>query len=207
MPRAPEILLAGPGAHPAVRAWRALRSGAAELVGVECLKAENKSAVYRLVAERWAYRFSGTGSWHGLSDAQRAAVIGSADLLINVSGSLPRTDEYRQISRLAFVDTDPVLNQIKLLRGDVAFGQQVAAHDIHFSFGERIGETALATRHHWRPTRQPVLLGERRPATPRRPVFTTGSGLYDGAAGRRRAESRIAALVARAERLAEVVGR
>ena len=126
------------------------------------------------LADRWAYRFSATGEWYGLSAAQRGEVIHSADLLINVSGCVPRADEYRRIPRLAFVDTDPVFNQIKLARDDAAFRRQVDAHDVHFSFGERLSETAFAaTGHHWRPTRQPVLLAEWRPAGPRRPVFTT----------------------------------
>jgi hypothetical protein len=49
---------------------------------------------------RWAYRFPRTGAWYGMSDARRNEVIASADLLINVSGTIARTEEYRSAARL-----------------------------------------------------------------------------------------------------------
>ena len=125
------------------------------------------------LAERWAYHFSAGSSWYGLAEPERTAVIGSADLLLNISGSLPSADEYRRIPRLVFIDTDPVFNQIKLSRGNEQFRRQVDAHDVHFTFGERLQRTTGATGQCWLPTRQPVVLSEWRPARPRRQVFTT----------------------------------
>jgi hypothetical protein len=124
------------------------------------------------VAGEWACRFVG-GRWYGLPDRERKAVLRSADLLINVSGSLPSVEDYRHIPRLVFVDTDPVFNQIKLANGDERFRRQVEAHDVLFSFGERLPGALPASAHHWRPTRQPVVLSEWRPASPRRAAFTT----------------------------------
>jgi hypothetical protein len=125
------------------------------------------------LADRWAYRFSVRPQWFGLSDEKRAAVIQSADLLINVSGMLERPEDYRQVRRLVYIDTDPVFNQVKLARGQVEFRKLVEAHDVHFSFGERLSETVPATEYFWHPTRQPIVLSEWRPAQPRRDVFTT----------------------------------
>src|SRR5215207_7585207 len=110
------------------------------------------------LAERWAYRCALRLQWFGLPDAQRRLVIDSADLLLNVSGMLERPWEYRRIWRLAYIDTDPVFNQIKFAQGHSAFRRQVDAHDIHFSFGERLGGFGPLTGHTWHPTRQPVVL-------------------------------------------------
>src|SRR5262245_47312303 len=109
------------------------------------------------LADGWAYRFSVRPQWFGLSDEKRAAVIQSADLLINVSGMLERPEDYRQVRRLVYIDTDPVFNQVKLARGQVEFRKLVDAHDVHFSFGEHFSEAMPMTGHRWRPTRQPIM--------------------------------------------------
>lgn len=124
------------------------------------------------LADRWAYRFRDRDEWFGMSGTAREALFRSADLLLNVSGCLVQPQDYRRIPRLAYIDTDPVFNQIMVLNG-AGIGRRVDAHDVHFSFGERLSEHTPATGHHWRPTRQPIVLSEWRPATPRRDVFTT----------------------------------
>jgi hypothetical protein len=123
--------------------------------------------------DKWAYRFYERPQWFGLPDIKRTAVIRSADLLINVSGMLAWPEEYREVRRLAYVDTDPVFNQVKLAQDRVDFRKLIDAHDVHFSFGELFSKSALATGYYWRPTRQPIALSEWRPAQPRRNVFTT----------------------------------
>jgi len=123
--------------------------------------------------DRWAYRGGAPARWFGLPDREREDVLRSADLLINVSGSLGRPQEYRQVRRLAYVDTDPVFTQVGIARGRPGFRDRVDAHDVHFSFGERVAESGPATGHRWRPTRQPVVLDEWHPAAPRRDAFTT----------------------------------
>ena len=125
------------------------------------------------LADRWAYRFGPTGRWYGLAESARTEMINSADMLLNVSGSLPRAEEYRRIPRLAFIDTDPVFNQLKLARGNELFQRQLMSHDVHFTFGERLPRTSGDDGMRWRPTRQPVVLDEWRPATAWRRVFTT----------------------------------
>jgi hypothetical protein len=127
------------------------------------------------LGDRWLYRFPIRPRWYGLSHRKRREVLASADLLVNVSGSLKRPSDYRQIPRLVYVDTDPAFTQVRLMlpRGQKKFQKRFVAHDAFFSFGERIGETELANGIDWWPTRQPILLSEWRPGTPTRDVFTT----------------------------------
>lgn len=127
------------------------------------------------LANKWAYRFPIKPKWYGLSSKVRKEVLASADLLINVSGTLRRPQDYRQVPRLAYIDSDPVFTQIKLKlpRGQIKFRKRLEAHDIHFSFGECISEEITVTGRKWIPTRTPILLSEWNPATPKRNVFTT----------------------------------
>ena len=123
--------------------------------------------------ERWAYRCALDSKWYGLSRQRRESIITSADLLINVSGSLENPANYRQIPHLLYIDTDPVVTQIKIAAGNGQFARRVAAHDIHFSFGESFSESVPSTDYRWRPTRQPIDLSLWRPDKPRRETFTT----------------------------------
>jgi len=122
---------------------------------------------------KWAYRFPTRDRWYGLSDGARAELLRSADLLLNVSGTLDHPEAYGRGARLLYLDTDPVFTQVKMARGDGAFRRRVDAHHAHFSFGECLSDAVPSTGHRWRPTRQPIVLAEWRPAAPRRPVFTT----------------------------------
>jgi hypothetical protein len=126
--------------------------------------------------ERWAYRFPWGPRWFGMPNGRRKEVLASADLLINVSGTLARPAEYRNVApraRFAYLDSDPVFTQVKLARGQQDFRRLVDAHDVHFSFGEALADAVPDTGHHWRPTRQPVVLDAWEPAPARRDVFTT----------------------------------
>ncbi|MBI3326886.1 MAG: glycosyltransferase family 1 protein [Nitrospinae bacterium] len=125
------------------------------------------------LAYKWAYRFPWHSQWFGLSDEERQAVIRSADLLINISGVLAYPEEYRQVRRLVYIDSDPVFTQVKLARGQADFRTLVDTHDVCFSFGECLSAAVPATGHRWRPTRQPIVLSEWHPSTPRRDIFTT----------------------------------
>lgn len=127
------------------------------------------------LAERWGYRLKKEteSQWFGLSDGRRREVVASADLLINVSGTVDRPEDYRAVPRLIYIDTDPVFTQLKLARGDPGFPERVNAHDLHFSFGERVAQTMPDTGHRWLPTRQPIILEEWRTKTTPREVYTT----------------------------------
>jgi len=126
------------------------------------------------LTDRWAYRFPWQSQWFGLAAAQRREVLSSADLLINISGTLERPGEYRPAGRMVYVDSDPVFTQVKVARGQHDLRRMIDAHDVHFSFGECLGADVPPTGHAWLPTRQPVLLDEWRTGNPpSRDVFTT----------------------------------
>jgi hypothetical protein len=123
-----------------------------------------------------AYRFPGGPRWFGMPESRREEVLASADLLVNVSGTLDRPAEYRNAApraRFAYLDSDPVFTQVKLVRGQQNLRRVVDAHDVHFSFGEALADAVPDTGHRWRPTRQPVVLDEWQPAATRREEFTT----------------------------------
>jgi hypothetical protein len=79
---------------------------------------------------------------------------------------------YRKIPHLAYVDTDPVFTQIRVLN-ESEFRNHVDAHDVHFSYGECISDTGPATGHKWHPIRKPIVLSEWHPSAARRDIFTT----------------------------------
>src|SRR5262245_20622355 len=100
-----------------------------------------KSAMERFgLGGRWSYRFPKERRWYGMPAATRREVIRSADLLINVSGTLRRPEDYREILRFVYIDSDPIFTQVKLSlrRGYLGFQKRVAAHDVYFSFGEAL---------------------------------------------------------------------
>lgn len=123
--------------------------------------------------DRWAYCFPHETQWFGLSDVDRASVLESADLLINVSCALQRPWRFDKVGCTAFVDTDPVFTQIKLARGQADFQQAVDAHDVHFTYGEHFSEAMPETGHRWIPMRKPILISEWNPSAPHRDVYTT----------------------------------
>ena len=121
---------------------------------------------------KWAYRLPAEMTWFGLSESQWRDAAQSADLLINVSGSVDRVEDYRAVKRLVYIDSDPMFTQIRLAQGASYFSAQVQAHDAHFSFGERLS-AAPATGYCWRPTRQPIVVDAWSTPTPRRGALTT----------------------------------
>jgi hypothetical protein len=144
---------------------------------------------------RWAYYCALESKWFGLSDSHRKQILDSADLLLNVSGTLEWREEYRRVRRLAFIDSDPVFTQVKLALGKESCTTQtmvcedevarqvlkdaktlchrIAKYDINFSFGEDFSARVPETGLRWYPTRQPIAISEWEPSVPSRNVFTT----------------------------------
>lgn len=131
------------------------------------------------LGDRWAYRFPVDGSWHGLSDRRRTEVVSTADVLLNVSGSLERPADYRGRGPLVYIDTDPAFTQVRVVAGleqrdltttdqaeFASFAQRVSDHDVHFTFAEGVHAAFPDTGHKWLPTRQPIVMDEWRSAEP-----------------------------------------
>jgi hypothetical protein len=125
------------------------------------------------LSDRWAYRHAPERRWYGLSDSRRSEILASADLLINVSGSLESPWEYRLVKHLAYVDTDPMVTHIKLVQNMPGFRERADAHDRFFSFGECPKADAPETGHRWQPTRQPIVLDEWAAPASGRDTWTT----------------------------------
>jgi hypothetical protein len=125
------------------------------------------------LATKWAYHFPPTSEWFGLSDEKRKELIHSVDLLINVSGTLEKPEDYRRVRRLVYIDTDPVFTQIDIAGNNSGRRHQVNAHDVHFTVGECLGKGLPATGHRWHPTKHPVVLSEWLSSVPHRNTFTT----------------------------------
>lgn len=127
------------------------------------------------LGDRWAYRLKKEteSEWFGLSQSKRQGIVASADILLNVSGTVDRPMEYRAVPKLVYIDTDPVFAQLKLHRGEPGFARRVDVHDIFFSFGERVSEQMPNTGHHWHPTRQPIIVSQWETDSHSRAVYTT----------------------------------
>ena len=84
-----------------------------------------------------------------------------ADAFLNVTASQELREEHLACPRRIYVETDPFAVQIKVAQNDEPTLAALAAHDIHFSFGENLGApdcTVPVERFEWLPTRQPVAL-------------------------------------------------
>ena len=125
------------------------------------------------LGHKWAYRLPWERTWFGLSQRQWQEVVQSADLLINVSGTVDQVDDYAAIGHRVYIDSDPMFTQIHLVQGSPHFVAQVHAHNVHFTFGETLSPLAPETGLDWRPTRQPIVLSEWRSKTSPRDVLTT----------------------------------
>lgn len=121
---------------------------------------------------RWAYRFPWQSQWYGMSPKELDQIIETADLVLNVSGTLERPEFYARGARLVYIDSDPVFTQLKLARGQHDFRRALALHDVVFTFGETLS-SEFAGDQTWLPTRQPIILDAWRYDLAALPVFTT----------------------------------
>jgi hypothetical protein len=125
------------------------------------------------LSTKWAYYFPPKSEWFGISEEKRKELIQSADLLINVSGTLEKPESYRRVRRLAYVDTDPVFTQINIADGNSELRDRVNGHDVHFTVGECLGNDLPHTGHRWHPMKHPIVLSEWLSSVPHRSAFTT----------------------------------
>ena len=111
---------------------------------------------------RWAFRgFYPGGKTYGMSEEELMQLYREADAFLNVTASQELRDEHMVIPRRIYVETDPFGVQVKVIEGDAATLDALAAHDIHFSFGENLGQPDCDLPVDlvcWRPTRQPVVM-------------------------------------------------
>jgi hypothetical protein len=111
---------------------------------------------------KWAFRgnYPG-GKCYGMTEEKLLELYREADAFLNVTASQELREEHLVCPRRIYVETDPFAVQIKVAQGDEPTIAALAAHDIHFSFGENLGAPDCqipVERFNWLPTRQPVAL-------------------------------------------------
>jgi len=109
----------------------------------------------------WAYRNGVNGELHGMTERELAAVLERADLLVNVSGFTVLGEAMARIPVRFYLETDPVLPQIQVAKGERFTIDLLDAHTHHFTYGENFGGTDCTVpieRYTYFPTRQPVVL-------------------------------------------------
>jgi hypothetical protein len=96
-----------------------------------------------------------------MSEDELMRLYREADAFLNVTASQELREEHMSIPRRVYVESDPFHVQVKVLEGDLKTLNALAAHDIHFSFGENLGQPDCDLPVDlicWHPTRQPVLM-------------------------------------------------
>ena len=136
-------------------------------------------------SDRWAYRaVTHGGRWFGLSDSRVHQIFKRADILVNLTASTVLREEHLRVPIRIYLETDPVLPQIEIAKGNASYIDLLSAHTHHFSYGENLGAADCGVpvqRFHYLPTRQPVVLDWwkhsklpiQNPATPPPACFTT----------------------------------
>jgi len=95
---------------------------------------------------------------HGMPRDEAIAVLESASVLLNVSGSC-WADDFGRVPRRVFIDTDAPFTQIRIADGEEGWTAFVDAHDTHATYAVNVasgGSGVPATRHHWLPTCPPI---------------------------------------------------
>ena len=113
-------------------------------------------------SDRWAYRLGAQGGRiFGLSESQLTQLFEQADILVNVTGSTVLRPEHLQVPIRVYLETDPVLPQIEIAKGNQFYIDLLNAHTHHFTYGENLGAPDCDVpvgNITYRPTRQPIVL-------------------------------------------------
>ncbi len=112
--------------------------------------------------DRWAFRgnYPG-GQCYGMDEARILRLYREADAFLNVTGAQEIREEHIACPRRIYVETDPVVSQIKVAAQDAATIAMLELHDVHFSYGGNFGQPDCRVpleRFDWKPTVQPVVL-------------------------------------------------
>src|SRR4030095_6533570 len=108
-------------------------------------------------ADRYCVIVHGGERYVGMSERQLAEVAHEADVLINISGHLPKDSQLLCIPRRVYLDVDPGFTQMWAHRTDLGFDQ----HNYFFTIGQNVGglDFDIPTRGmKWVPTLPPVVV-------------------------------------------------
>jgi hypothetical protein len=113
------------------------------------------------LGDRWIFRVPGGEQLIGARKATLEGLYARADLVLNLCGAQEIRAEHAEISKLAYVQTDPVELQVGLANGDEDVAPDLDAHQFHFTYGENLGADDCPVplgSYRWRSTRPPVVL-------------------------------------------------
>lgn len=113
------------------------------------------------LADRWVYWDSLTDEWPGLGKAKADELLRNADVIVNVCGASRPDPEQQRKGCLVYIETDPILEQVKIASGDAGSRAFLAAHDVLFTYGVRIGDPDCRVPGGgipWRKTHPPVIV-------------------------------------------------
>ena len=137
------------------------------------------------LADRWAVRVPGGEEILCAPGTPSLAVLyASADLVMNVCGAQELLPHHDRIRFLAYLQTDPVAEQVRIASGDVDRREAIDRYGALFTYGENIGhEDCLvpSTGHRWFPTRPPVCIDWwQTEAKPRMALTTVANWRHEG---------------------------
>lgn len=110
--------------------------------------------------ERWAY-ISPDGRAHGPLGAQLPALYGRLDALVNLTGATVLGEQHLAVPTRLYLETDPVLAQVEVARGERFTIELLEAHTHHFTYAENLGAPDCPVpvgRFDYRSTRPPVIV-------------------------------------------------
>ena len=113
------------------------------------------------LADRWIYWDEGSDRYFGLGKEALFDLYRRAGSIWNLCGATNLRDEHRQGARLVYVETDPVVEQLRIAKGEPGARAIVDAHDLLFTYGENLGNPDCPVPLSgctWHPTRPPVVI-------------------------------------------------
>ena len=113
------------------------------------------------LSDRWAYFDSGKKRWHGMSAATASDWLENADVLINVCGATRPEPDQKRRGCLVYIETDPILEQVRYAAGDPDTRAFIDGHDVLFTYGVNIGKPDCRVTDaglRWHPTHPPVVV-------------------------------------------------
>jgi hypothetical protein len=127
---------------------------------------------------KWAYVAAHSDNrCYGLSELQVKNLYARADAIINLFGGTILRDEHMRCPIRIYLETDPVVHQIRIANGEQRYIDLVAAHTALFTWGANYGEPDCGVpleSFKYKPTRSPVLLDcWDSPCNPAARYFTT----------------------------------
>lgn len=113
------------------------------------------------LADRWAYLDSGGERWFGMSEAAVGDWLENADAIVNVCGATRPDPEARRRGCLVYIETDPILEQVRYAEGDPATRAFLDGHDLLCTYGTNIGKPDCVVPDaglRWHKTLPPVVV-------------------------------------------------